>query len=102
MKSDLMVAIRGHLSEIAVPRLARIETKLFARLAGQEVPGAFDIAGGERASVMPFDALAQWKGQLGAVLGPRPAGGEIGHNRLHIVLSDVLVEHDEVVDHLHH
>ena len=39
----------------------------------QQVPGAFDVGGGERLAVMPFDALAQLEGQLLAVLAPRPA-----------------------------
>jgi hypothetical protein len=35
-------------------------------------------------------------GQLSPIRAPGPAGGEIGHDRLHAVLFYVLVEHDEV------
>jgi hypothetical protein len=39
--------------------------------------------------------LAQWEGQLGAVLVPGPGSGEIGDNRLQACLCNVLLEHDE-------
>ena len=51
---------------------------------------------------MPFDALVQFEGQLFAILVPGPAGGQIGHDRLHAVLLYVLVVHDEVVENPHH
>src|SRR5262249_11762957 len=86
MKGDLIVAVSGDLFEVAVPGLTRIETKFVSRLAGQQVPGAFDVLGGERLAVVPGDALAQWKSQLGSILVPRPAGGEIRHHRLQRVL----------------
>ena len=61
-KGDLMLADDGHLFEVAVPGLARVEAKLLGRPAGQQVPGAFDILGGERFAVVPSDALAQRHG----------------------------------------
>jgi hypothetical protein len=79
-----------------------VETQLLARLAGQEIPGALNILGRKRPAVVPLDALPQREGELGSVLAPRPAGGQIGQDRLHAVLFDVLVEHDEVVEHAHH
>jgi hypothetical protein len=51
MEGNLIIAIGGHLLQIAVPGLARVEAKLFARLFGQQVPGAFDVLGGERLAV---------------------------------------------------
>jgi hypothetical protein len=51
---------------------------------------------------MKFDAAAQLKGQLGAVLIPCPAGCQIGHDRLQAVLRHMLVEYDQVVKHAHH
>ena len=72
------------------------------RLAGQQVPGAFDVCGGERLAVVPFDALAQREGQLGAVLVPRPARRQIRHDRLQAGLRHVLLVHDEIVEDLHH
>ena len=47
MKGDLVVTIRGDLAEVPVPGFARIDAKRLLRLAGQHVPGAFDIAGRE-------------------------------------------------------
>jgi hypothetical protein len=44
-KGDLIVAVHGHLVEIAVPRLARIEAELLGRPAGRQVPSAFDVLG---------------------------------------------------------
>jgi hypothetical protein len=58
MESDLIVAVGGHLFEIAVPRLARIETKLVARLAGQQVPSAFDVLRREGRAVVRLRLLA--------------------------------------------
>jgi hypothetical protein len=51
---------------------------------------------------MPFDTLAQMKGQPDTVLVPRPIGGKVGHDRAEVVLRDVLVEYDEVIEHPHH
>jgi hypothetical protein len=50
--------------EVAVPGLARVEAELVLRFAGQHVPGAFDVGGGERLAVVPSDALPQLKGEL--------------------------------------
>src|SRR5215472_11901617 len=63
---------------------------------------AFDVLGGEWLAVMPFDALAQREGQLGAFLAPRPADGEVGHDRLHSVLWGVLFVHHEIIEDAHH
>src|SRR5215469_913063 len=101
LEGNLIVAVGGHLLEVAIPRFAWIETKLLARLADQQVPGAFDVPCGQRPAVVPFDALAQWERQLGPVLAPGPAGGEIGNERLHAVLFYMLVEHDEIVEQPH-
>ncbi len=42
------------------------------------------------------------KDQPGAVLVPRPVAGKVRHDRGEAILRDVLVEHDEVVEHPHH
>src|SRR5437764_1966537 len=102
VKSDLIIATARDLLDIAIPRLARIDTQLLRRALHQRVPGAFDIARGEGLSVMPLDGLTQRKCQDGAVFAQRPARSEIGHNRRKTVLSDMLVKHDEVVEHAHH
>jgi len=73
MEGSLKVAVGGHLFEVAVPGLARVEAKLLGRLAGQQIPGAFDVLGGERPTVVPFDIVAQRQGQLGPLLVPGPA-----------------------------
>jgi len=102
MEGDLVVAVDRHLVEIAVPGFARIDPELLARLPGEQVPSALDVASGERFAVMPFDALAQCKGQPRPLLVPRPTRGEIGNDRLEAVLLHMLIEHDEVVEHPHH
>ena len=76
-KVTSIIAIGGHLFEVVVPGFARVDAQFFARLALQQVPGAFDIRGRERLAVVPFDALAQREGQLGSLLVPRPASGEL-------------------------
>ena len=88
--------------EIDPPALAVIEAQLLLALVGQQIERAFDVLRGERLAVVPFDAVAQLEGQLGAVLVPCPARGELGHDRLHAVLRNVLVENDEIVEDAHH
>jgi hypothetical protein len=58
MKGRFAVAISSDLFEIAEPDLARVDAKLFFGFAEQQVVGAFDICGGERRAIVPFDALA--------------------------------------------
>jgi len=53
-------------------------------------------------AVVPFDALAQFEGQPGSFLVPRPALGQIGDDRIEAVLRHVLVVEHEVVEHRHH
>src|SRR6266478_4048134 len=101
-KRRFVIPVGGDLLEVAVPGLPRIDTQLLARLALQQVPGALDILGGQRLAVVPLDALVQLEGQPGAVLVPRPALGQFGHDRLHAVLLHVLVVQNEVVKHPHH
>ena len=97
-KGDRVIAFGRDLVEIAVPRLARVEAQFLGRLAGQHVPGAFDIGGGKGLPVMPFDAVAQFEGQRLAVLVPRPALGQLGLDEFQPVLLFVLIEQNEVVE----
>jgi len=97
----IVIAIRYDIIQVAIPSLARIEPQLLGAFALQQVEGAFDVLGGERLAVVPFDVLAQLEGQLLAVLAPRPFAGEIGHDRLDAGLRLVLVVHDEVIEHAH-
>ena len=101
-EGNLVVAIRGHLFDIAVPGFARIDAKLLARLAAQQVPGAFHVLGGEGFAVMPFDTVPQRESQLGALLVRGPAGGQIWDDRPHAVLRHVLIVHDEIIEDPHH
>src|SRR4051794_30678639 len=98
MEGDLVVTIGRHPVEVDIPGLPRIDAQLFTRLAEQQVPGAFDVGGGERLAVMPFDTLPQWEGQFLAVLAPGPARRQIGDDRLRAVLRDMLIVYDEVVE----
>ena len=102
MEGDLVVAVGRDFLQIIVPGFARIDAQLLARLAGQKIPGALDIRGGERLAVVPFDPLAQREGQFGAFLVPRPVGGQIRDNRLQAGLRHVLLIHDQVVEDVHH
>src|ERR1700746_1298902 len=63
MKGDRVVAIGGPPAEVVVPRFARIDAKLFVRLFGQHVPGAFDVCGGKGLAVVPLNTLPQRKSQ---------------------------------------
>ena len=101
MEGDLVIAVRRHLIEVAIPEFAGIDAEFVARLVEQEVPGALDILGRERLAVMPFDTLAQREGERGPFLVPRPAGREIGNDRFEAALLHVLIEHDQIVEHSH-
>src|SRR6516225_149054 len=76
------------------PQMRRLRRFSF----GRATPTAFDILGRERFAVMPFDASAQREGQLGPVFAPRPAGGEVGHDRLQAVLRHILLVHYQIVE----
>jgi hypothetical protein len=102
MKGDLVVAVGAHLFEVVPPGFARIDTELFRRLSGQQIQGAFDVVGGEGSAVVPLHPLAQWQGQLRALLVPRPAGCQVGDDRIRAVLRHILVIHDQVVEYTHH
>jgi hypothetical protein len=84
-------AVRGDFRDIVPPRFARIEAQPLGGPPGQEIPGAFDVGRGERLAVMPFDPLAQFEGQPGSLLVPRPALGQVGNDRIEAVLRHVLV-----------
>ena len=102
VKARLEIAVGGHLIEVAPPGFARVDAEFVGGFAGQQVPGAFDVGGGKRLAVMPFDALAQFDGQRRAGLVPAPARRQFRPDRVEAVLRDLLIEHDEVVEHRHH
>ena len=102
MKRDLVIAVGRHLRDIVEPGLARVDAQFLRSLALQQIDRAFDVGGGERLAVMPFDALVQRERQFRPVLVPAPAGGEFGDDLVRRVLRLVLLEHDEVVEHAHH
>src|SRR6516165_9734119 len=82
MERRLAVAFGRDLFEVDPPRLAGIDAQLLLRLSLHEIEGAFDVLGGERLAVMPFDAIAQFESELGPILAPRPAFREIRNDRL--------------------
>src|SRR6266481_1086283 len=96
------VAVGSDPFYVLVPGLARIGAQLLLRSAEQQVPGTFDVIGGEGMPVVPFDALAQAERQFGAVLVPRPIGGKIWDDRLQAVLRYVLLVKNKVVEDTHH
>src|SRR6266446_3214891 len=71
-------------------------------LPSKRSQGAFDVTCGEGMAVVPFDPLAQAERQFGAVLVPRPLGGQIWDDRLQAVLRHVLLVQDKVVENSHH
>src|SRR6202040_930750 len=73
-----------------------------ARLAAEDVPGAFDVCRSEGLSVVPSYALPQREGQLGPFLIPSPTGGELWNNRSHAILLYVLFVDDEIIEDTHH
>jgi hypothetical protein len=79
-----------------------LRAQLFGRRAHPQFEAAFDVGGGERLAVVPFDTLAQLEGQLGGVLAPRPVGGQIGDDRFEADLLLMLVEQDKIVENAHH
>src|SRR5436190_1772784 len=44
----LMVTVGDDPLEVAVPRLAGVDAQFLVRLAGQQIPSAFHVTGGER------------------------------------------------------
>src|SRR5260370_7546044 len=89
----LVVAIGDYRVEVAVPGLARVDAKRLARLALQQIPGALDVAGGERLAVVPLDAPAQLESEAGPGLTPLPLPCEIATHRLHPPFSHPLAPH---------
>ena len=102
VKGDLVVAVCLHLGEVVVPGFARVDAQLLLRRALQQIEGAFDVLGSKRFAVVPFDAVPQGQRQLGAILAPGPAGGELRYDRIGAVLLDILLVDDQVVKYAHH
>jgi hypothetical protein len=69
-EGDFVVAVTGYFHEIVVPGFPWIDAQLVVAVAGQKIPGALDVLGGEWLAVMPFDAPMQRQRQFGAVLVP--------------------------------
>ena len=96
------IAVGFDRGDVVPPGFAGVGAEPFLAAAAQEIPGAFDVGGGEGLAVMPVDAGVQFESQAVALLAPRPAVGEFGADRLEAVLGDVLVVDDEVVEDPHH
>ena len=99
MEGRVEIAVGRHLLDIAPPCRARVAPQLVG--ADQQVERAGHIRGRERLAVVPLHALPQLESELLAVLIPRPARGEIGHDRVEAVPGDVLVEHHQIVEQPH-
>ena len=98
LEGDLVVAVDHHLVEIVVPDLARVLAELvLPDLAGQHVESALHVIGRERLAVVPLDALVELEGELGPGPVPRPALGQVGHDRLKAVVTFGRIEHHKVV-----
>src|SRR5580700_3590568 len=77
MKGGFKVAVGGDRIEVEVPGLARVQPQLLWPDAEQQIPGAFDVGGGKRHPVMPFDSLPQLECEVLAIGAPSPALGEL-------------------------
>ncbi len=98
MECGLVVAVDADTIEIAVPGLARILAQFLLPLAEQKsVPGALHVPGREGLAVVPFHARMQFEGELRLVGVPRPAVGQVGHDRGEAVLRYMLIVEDQVV-----
>ena len=62
MKRRGEISVSGDGFDVLIPSLARIGAQFVVRLAGEEVPGAFNVIGTERVAVVPFDAATQAEG----------------------------------------
>src|SRR6516165_9550449 len=51
MEGNLKVAVGRHFVEVAIPGLAWVDSQLFSRPAGDQIPGALHVAAGERLAV---------------------------------------------------
>ena len=96
-----MVAVDRHLLQVLPPDRARVLAEIVGVLAGQLVPGALHVLGGERLAVVPFDARVQLEGELGLGRIPRPAVGQIRHDGFGRIERLGLVEDDEIVEDAH-
>src|SRR6266853_853525 len=102
MQCCFLVAPGSGPCDVDPPGLTIVEPEFLLSLIAQEIEGAFDVLGGEGLAVVPLDAFAQLEAELGAVLAPCPARGELRHDRCQAVLRDMLVEQNEVVEYPHH
>jgi hypothetical protein len=62
------------------------------------VPGALHVCRRERLAVVPLHPLAKLEGELGAARIPRPALGQVRHDRVDAWARRVLLEQHEVVE----
>ena len=97
----LEVAVDRDLLQIVPPDRARVLAEVVGVLAGQLVPGALHVLGGEGLAVVPLDAGMQLEGELGLGRVPGPAVGEVGNDGLGRVERLLLVVDDEVVEDAH-
>jgi len=86
VKGHLVIAIGDACFDIAVPGFTQVDAQL---LTSRALDRAFDFRGGERLAGTPFDALAQRNRQLGALLIPSPADGQLRDDRARRVLRHV-------------
>jgi hypothetical protein len=87
--------------KVGKPCLARAFAD-FARFQPRNhVPGALRVGAGERLTVVPFHALPQGKGEIGALFAPFPFCCQLRHDGFQTVAGDVLVEQDQIVEQRH-
>ena len=95
------IAVGNDLFQVVIPTVTRVGAQRRCRSAQQQVPGAFDIGGGERLTVMPAHALPQREGQFGVVGAPGPTGRQIRHDRVDAVARLILPIHHQIVENPH-
>src|SRR5436305_5573584 len=95
------VALGADRFQVAVPSLPRVGAQLVLSLSQDQVPGAFDVGGGEWLAVMPTHSAPKLKRERSHVAVPSPFDGQFRYDRVNPILWLVLFEKHQVVKDRH-
>ena len=101
MECRLHRAVHGDLFEVGEPGLSRTFADFAGFEAGNRVPGAFHVGGGEGLAVVPFHSVTQGEGQFGLAVVPAPGGGKFRDDCIEAVLRLVLIVDAQIVGQRH-
>src|SRR3954454_21294445 len=80
------VALGAARFQVAVPSLPRVGAQLVLSLSQDQVPGAFDVGGGEWLAVMPTHSAPKLKRERSHVAVPSPFDGQFRYDRVNPIL----------------